>query len=72
MHIWTNEWNILIKKGPFLPEFGKSSLQFRKVALKYILKYRAGRFALDQEAALCLKGTKPCSSCYGTASIFVC
>lgn len=48
------------------------SLWFHKVALKYILEYRVDRFALDQEADLCPKGTSLCSSCYGTASIFVC
>lgn len=71
--IWSSEWNIHTRKrAHLLSEFGKSSLWSHKVALKYILKYRVGRFALDQEADLCPKGTKPCSSCYGTASIFVC
>lgn len=60
------------KTSPFLHEFSKSPLWFYKVALKYILKYRVGRFGLDQEADLGPKGTKLCSSCYGTASIFVC
>lgn len=66
-----NETSTSKEKCPFLLEFGKSSLWSHKVALKYIWKYRVGRFALDQEADLCPKGTEPSSSCYGTTSIFV-
>lgn len=60
------------KNGSILACIWKSSLWSQKVALKCILEFRVGRFALDQEADLCPKGTDLCSSCYGTASIFVC
>ena len=71
-HIWTSECNIHTKnRAHLLPAFGKPSLWFYKIALNHILKYRVGSFALDQEADLCPKGTKLCSSCHGTASIFV-
>lgn len=60
------------KNGSILACIWKSSLWSHKVALKCILEFRVGRFALDQEADLCPKGTDLCSSCYGTASIFVC
>lgn len=45
------------KNGSILACIWKSSLWFHKVALEYILEYRVGRFALDQEADLCPKGT---------------
>lgn len=57
MHLWSSDWNIHIQKGSILARIWESSLWFHKVALKYISEYRAGRFALDQEADLCLKGT---------------
>lgn len=60
MHLLASERNIHIKKKKnesILACIWKSSLWFHKVALEYILEYRVGRFALDQEADLCPKDT---------------